>query len=684
MSRPHDPTDLPSDLQHLSPDSGPDPEPDLDPDPDPEPDPDPDDEVGEGLGDNDPGMGEAYRKTAVEPFEPSKKKKDSRKARYKDFYPQTEVARMLGLKRSVVKSWVYNDRIPGAINNSSGVKIPKSWVHNVLDGSIIAPDGINRKEAGEEAEIQSILQGGTPIMPKANSTTSRNQEVINRLQELYGQDHDIRCEVNRRGPAGYAFKEDLPRPPSKSELQDLYPEGGDFMLRIFRNGKMIDESSGIIVDPVDGTYDPSEIAPMKRRPPFKRPGPVGGDLPLPPPPSASDHLIKRAADVAFGTLERGGRGDGGATTAILQSVLESQKQTTEQINRQLAAEREARQEEARRADERERREREEYERRRREEKEDAEQRRLEEKQELEDALAMQRAEYEAKAKADLERTRLEIESIRQREKENFERSLQLEKERSQNLISSQQEFFKQMREIDNMRASINEQSRQESRELNDRMVAAQREAVDEQRRFNERMYNAQMEHLQTIKALQESSQPMTMLATVLDKGLEKIGPAIQERVASRGGTALAGPQQQGGQNMGIIDMIKSKPFFAEELVEVAMKVKSGITPAFTVNKMMGMMQMDPTLSIVLDYVVTRPIDQVISGVNLPGDIRETLSSDEAKEWWATFQRLLIQTMNMTLEQNQIPPGGGEAAAGGAGAGPGGDGSAGPGLNQGQV
>jgi hypothetical protein len=139
----------------------------------------------------------------------------------------------------------------------------------------------------------------------------------------------------------------------------------------------------------------------------------------------------------------------------------------------------------------------------------------------------------------------------------------------------------------------------------------------------------------------------------------------------------------------MINKIKASPFFADELKEAAAKVRAKVSPAFTVNKLMGMMQMDPTISIVLDYVVTRDIPEVVRGVHLPADDNNTLISEEGRKWWAEFRRLLVETMNMTIQQSQAfmrenQEGGAGGAAGGAADGGSEPPPAGPGLNEGQV
>ena len=121
--------------------------------------------------------------------------------------------------------------------------------------------------------------------------------------------------------------------------------------------------------------------------------------------------------------------------------------------------------------------------------------------------------------------------------------------------------------------------------------------------------------------------------------------------------------------MQFIDQLKKQPFFADELKEVAAKVKAGVTPAFTVNKYMAMLQSDPSISFVLDYIVTRDLKEVMTGVALPGDVVKVLHSQEAKAWWTLFKNLLIQTMNALAQEamGNTAAGGGEAAPGGQGA-----------------
>jgi hypothetical protein len=280
------------------------------------------------------------------------------------------------------------------------------------------------------------------------------------------------------------------------------------------------------------------------------------------------------------------------------------------------------------------------------------------------------------------------------------------------------DFFTQMRELDSKREKVladaradekeaerrrrqeekeyDERRRKEDRESQEKILQSQKEAIDEQRRFNERMYTMQMDHLAELKQMQSQSEPLTLLATALDKGIEKIGPAMQARMggvaptAGAQGGALPAPQQQGGQpNMNIINGIKQQPFFAEELREAAMKVKGDISPAFTVNKLMGLMQYDPSISIVLDYVVTRPIKEVVGGVNLDSESLSILQSEKGQAWWSLFQQLLSRTMNGLAQEamGNTAAGGGEAAPGGggaAGAGGGGGGFPDPTLNSGQV
>jgi hypothetical protein len=587
--------------------------------------------------------------------------------------------------------------IPGAKKNSKGLKVPRTWVNGILEGKFPSPDGIDRRKSTPPVEIapgverESQAEGGEP-MPK----TSEKAELLDRLRGMYGQDSDVRVELMKRGRAGYAYQMDLPQPPTKAELQTMYPEGGDFAFRIFKKGKIADESNGVIIDGIDAPYDPvaAGVAPGPRMAPGARPRGVAGGPPpgAPPPQSAGDYMARKAADVAFRTLERPHRdGDNGQTTAILNTVMQTQQSNMQQVNSQLQAEREARKEEMRLA-----------EARRKEERDLAEQRRQEEKEELEAALAQQREEFEQKRVLEMEKFERQMEENRRREREFFERQKEVEAERSKNLIDSQQNFFTAMRELDSKREEMMEKARTESLQMQEKIFEAQREGVDEQRRANERIFNMQMEHFSEMKKSQESAQPLSLLAQAITPVLNRVGAAGGMPAQSgMGGIAQNQPgalppgASQGGMSVEVINHIKGQQFFIDELKEAANKVKGGITPAFTVNKLMAMMQANPAVSLVLDYVVTRDIGEVVQGVNLDSETLNILTSPEGVEWWKAFREMLTQTMNATVEAQMAMLNGGFAAEGG-GAAPGGGAAGGgsggatepppaePGLNQGQV
>jgi hypothetical protein len=208
----------------------------------------------------------------------------------------------------------------------------------------------------------------------------------------------------------------------------------------------------------------------------------------------------------------------------------------------------------------------------------------------------------------------------------------------------------------------------------------------------------QMEHFNEMKKSQESAQPMALLAQALGPVLNKVGQKMDGMGDFAQGQPGALPSpggQQGGVSVEMIKQIKSQQFFVDELREAAKKVKAKLTPAFTVNKLMGMMQMNPTISIVLDYVITRDIGEVVQGVNLDSESMAILTSEEGVAWWKEFQQMLTDTMNATVQaQMAMLRGEGGFAAGGGGAAPGGGAAGGgsgggeglgePGLNQGHV
>jgi hypothetical protein len=240
-----------------------------------------------------------------------------------------------------------------------------------------------------------------------------------------------------------------------------------------------------------------------------------------------------------------------------------------------------------------------------------------------------------------------------------------EQERTKSMIEAQNQFFTQMRELDKKRDEITRESHKESIAMQEKLMLAQRDSIEEQRRANDRMFEVQMGHLADMK---NSGEPLALIASALGKGLEKIGPMIQSRMAGvnpgfagmsvqpRAAVTTEGsPQSTGGDAMNLMQKIKSQPMFAEELEAIADKVKKKVHPAFTVNKLLGMMQYDPSISIILDYVVSADVRDVAKGVRLSADAVQTLNGKEAAEWWTLFQSLLQKTMVASIEQAPPPP-----------------------------
>jgi hypothetical protein len=571
-----------------------------------------------------------------------------------------DTARAIGARRDQIKVWAEAGQIPGIRYHNNGVIVPNSWIDSVLDGSIMAPDGISRTGTPKKKEKEQ--------MKTAAAGSGRNQEVLNKLQGLYGTDADLKVELSRRGPAGYAYLQDMPHPPSKAELQGMFPEGGDFQLRIFRSGKVVDEVSGVIVDSIDGTpYSPSQAyAPNAggfRRPVPGRtgfPGRPGFDPDGPPGLRSGGgddgvgYLARKAADFAFDSMGKRNGGNGTDTAAVLQTVTEQTRHQVDSLAQSLEAERNRNQQREV-----------EQSRTRKEEREEAEARRREEKEELEEQIAAQREEFENAKKIELEKLKMEHEQTATREREYLDRMRTAEQERTKSMIEAQNQFFTQMRELDKKRDEITRESHKESIAMQEKLMLAQRDSIEEQRRANDRMFEVQMGHLADMK---NSGEPLALIASALGKGLEKIGPMIQSRMAGvnpgfagmsvqpRAAVTTEGsPQSTGGDAMNLMQKIKSQPMFAEELEAIADKVKKKVHPAFTVNKLLGMMQYDPSISIILDYVVSADVRDVAKGVRLSADAVQTLNGKEAAEWWTLFQSLLQKTMVASIEQAPPPP-----------------------------
>lgn len=620
---------------------------------------DPGDELGLELPTNPPGDQE----TPGEKAPPHRKRGRPRNPKNNEeieFLKITETARRIGARIDQIKVWAEAGQIPGVRYQNNGLFIPKPWADAVIDGSIMAPDGIPRKKQAQKRGEEEPLKANAAAM-------GRNQEVLNKLQGLYGTDADLKVELSRRGPAGYAYLQDMPHPPSKAELQGMFPDGGDFQLRIFKSGKVVDEVSGVIVDSIDGTpYNPSQAyAPtpggfrrpvpgrmgFQGRPGFDPDGPPGlrsggGD-------DGVGYLARKAADFAFDSMGKKNGGNGSDTAAVLQTVSEQTRHQVDSLAQSLEAERDRnRQREAEQA------------RIRKEERDEAEARRREEKEELEEQIAAQREEYENAKKLELDKLRMEHEQTATREREYLDRMRTAEQERTKSMIEAQNSFFTQMRELDKKRDDITRESHKESLAMQEKLMLAQRESIEEQRRANDRMFEVQMGHLADMK---NSGEPLALIASALGKGLEKIGPMIQSRMAGvnpgfagatvqpRAAITAEGSQGTGGDTMNLMQKIKTQPMFAEELEAIADKVKKKVHPAFTVNKLLGMMQYDPSISIILDYVVSADVRDVAKGVRLSSDATQTLNSKEAAEWWTLFQSLLQKTMVASIEQAPPPP-----------------------------
>lgn len=567
------------------------------------------------------------------------------------FMRARDAAKKMGARADQIRVWAETGIIPG-IRYENGLLIPEAWVDGVLDGSVDPPDGIPRRNRREEKRSVKAATAGA----------GRNQEILSKLQGLYGTDSDLKVELSRRGPAGYAYLQDLPHPPSKAELQGLFPEGGDFQLRIFRNGKVVDEVGSVIVDSIDGTpYSPSQV--YARAGAFPRPGTANlrngmtgriGPMGEPPgfrSPSGDDggvgYLARKAADFAFDNVSR----KGPELDGVLRTITDQQRTQYETLARSVETERALTRERER-----------DLERQRKEEREEAEQRRREEKEELENQIAGQREDFENQKKIEMEKFKLEQEHMMSREREYLERMKSAEQERTKAMLDSQNQFFQQMRELDAKRDTMMRDSHKESIAMQERMTEAQRNAVEEQRRANDRMFEMQMSHLSDMKNTQE---PLALIAQTVSKSLDKIGPVIQARMNPGMGPVnqMSGPSRNlmpdnsaGEQPMfNMIDKIKQQPFFVQELTAIAEKIQKKVHPAFLVNKLLGMMQFDPSVSIVLDYVVTAEILDVIRGVRLAPAAVTALSSQEGKVWWAEFQKLLQITMAQSVQQQMTAP-----------------------------
>jgi len=107
--------------------------------------------------------------------------------------------------------------------------------------------------------------------------------------------------------------------------------------------------------------------------------------------------------------------------------------------------------------------------------------------------------------------------------------------------------------------------------------------------------------------------------------------------------------------MDIIAGIKASPFFVEEIEDIAKQIEGKLPPGFKANHLLGMMGMDSMVGIVMNYIITRTLKEVIDGVAIGDKAKAILLTEGAEKWWVDFKEVLIGMMQPpAVEQGEAP------------------------------
>ena len=539
-----------------------------------------------------------------------------------EFLSVSKAAKALGMTAKRLKNWLTSGYIKGGEIVKGQIKIPRDWVLGLLDGTVRIPlDGKDTPKA---------------LLKVSDMGKRKEADLLQSLKSTYGTEASLAVQVYERlNDGAWQFCKEFPTVPEPPDLQIAFPEGGEFKLRIFDAGNFKQEVTGIKIRPSNsypGNDIPqgasSQFDPMtRRRSPF-RPGGQQQGTPFNGPPrnpmdEVSAAILKKVSDKAFDSSN----GDG-ATRVLIEGLNRIQETSERSLNaekdRSATLIKDLR-DEAR-----------------------------EEKGELKALIQEVSQGQDNESNKTLGFFKDFVEQDKAREKAASNERLSMEKERTTSLMEQQKMFFENMGKLDKERQDMADRRSVEMTEFNTRIFEAQTASLDEQRRNNAEMFAVQKSHMETVQGLQASNQPWVLVSDALKGVQETLAPVIKARLGSPG-AAISGGGGKKETDMDIIAGIKASPFFVEEIEDIAKQIEGKLPPGFKANHLLGMMGMDSMVGIVMNYIITRTLKEVIDGVAIGDKAKAILLTEGAEKWWVDFKEVLIGMMQPpAVEQGEAP------------------------------
>lgn len=555
--------------------------------------------------------------------------KKTRKEILAETMSQSQAAKEIGITRKRMKAWFTQGKVEGGQIVQGQLRIPVRFVRDMITGKIPVPD-----------------DGPPPKNLRGIEMSKSANAVLKDLESTFGVNSAVTTEVFRKLPSGeYEFQKEISgRAPKMAELSTMFPEGGEFMYKIYIDGKLKQEIPRILLRSQDGS-SPDNLMDGPMGPPpgassrydprtgFRRPwqgargtgGPFGG---------GDDGLSNVAANTLGKLADKAMRsGDDGSAIRIMTEAMDRLQNRQSDLAR----------------DERDRLFK---------IIEDVKQDRDKDKEEWREMMEGISQEQQEKERQTLEMIRQMMERDRERDKQAAEERLAAERERASSLLEQQKSFFQAMAQVDTERRELFEKSLERAQEAQNKIFEIQTQALEEGRRNNEHMLQLQQGYLEKIQALQASSQPWTVVSEAINGLQQTLSPAIQARInqGSGGlGSALGSPTGGNAMNQDMITRIKQSDFFKDEIEDLASHVEQGLPVTFKVNHVVGLMAQDPAIGMVVNYLVTRDLPEVIDGVPLSDKARTALSSPPAATWWTAFKQYLINAMTPPASQQAEAP-----------------------------